>query len=64
MTASNGCSTGEKEEKQSLNMLILKAFSAVGRAVINWVDTLGSATVFLFFCPVENISAQTIIKSN
>lgn len=62
MTASNGCSTDEKEEKQSLNMLILKAFSAVGRAVINWVDTLGSATIFLFFALWKTFRRRQLSK--
>lgn len=44
----NSQNSSEIEEKRQLDMLLSRPFSIVGKAVINGVNNLGAATIFLF----------------
>ena len=43
-------------------MLLTRPFTFIGEKVIGWINSLGTATIFLFMALCENISAQTVFQ--
>ena len=58
----NGCNTTDINGQKSICRKLTEPFDTIGRAVINWIDTLGSATIFLFLALWKTFRARQLSK--
>lgn len=58
----NSQTSSEGETKRRLGILLSRPLSAVGRAAINWVNILGSATVFLVLAVLKVFRPKQLSK--
>lgn len=61
-TATDSQIGAQDEGKRELGIWISRPFSAVGRAAINWVNIIGSATVFLILALVKTFRSKQLSK--
>ncbi|HDS05641.1 MAG TPA: ABC transporter permease, partial [Deltaproteobacteria bacterium] len=62
MSQANGCNATDINGQKSIGRKLTEPFANIGRAVINGIDTLGSATIFLFLALWKTFSARQLSK--
>lgn len=62
MSQANGCNAADINEQKSIGRKLTEPFAAIGKAVIDWIDTLGSATIFLFLALWKTFRARQLSK--
>ncbi len=62
MSQANGCNATDINGQKSIGRKLTEPFANIGRAVINWIDTLGSATIFLFLALWKTFRARQLSK--
>jgi len=62
MSPANGCNATDINEQKSIGRKLTEPFADIGRAVIKWIDTLGSATIFLFLALWKTFRARQLSK--
>lgn len=62
MSPANGCNAADINEQKSIGRKLTEPFADIGRAVIHWIDTLGSATIFLFLALWKTFRARQLSK--
>ena len=58
----NSQSGAGTETKGGPGTLVLRPFAFVGRTVIDWVDNLGAATIFLFIALTKMFGHKQLFK--
>jgi phospholipid/cholesterol/gamma-HCH transport system permease protein len=62
MSPTNDCNTADINGQKSIGRKLTEPFANIGRAVIKWIDTLGSATIFLFLALWKTFRARQLSK--
>lgn len=62
MMPENGCQADESTEKKSIGRKLTEPFANIGKAILDWVDTMGSATIFLFAALWKTFRARQFPK--
>ncbi|HPD57645.1 MAG TPA: ABC transporter permease [Smithellaceae bacterium] len=62
MLPENGCQTDESTEKKSIGRKLTEPFANIGKAVLDWIDTMGAATIFLFAALWKTFRARQLPK--
>lgn len=62
MLPENGCSAVNNGGNKSIGRKLTEPFATVGRAVLDWIDTLGAATIFLFAALWKTFRARQFSK--
>jgi phospholipid/cholesterol/gamma-HCH transport system permease protein len=59
----NSQNDSESDIKKRPDTLILRPFAFIGRTVINWVDRLGAAAIFLYMALLRTIGRKQLSKT-
>jgi phospholipid/cholesterol/gamma-HCH transport system permease protein len=60
--ADNSQNSSKNEEKRQFGMLLLRPFSIIGGVVINWVNNIGAANIFLFLSLMKIFRSKQLSK--